>query len=143
MELKIKLLRQVPLPAYGRAGDAAMDLRAAIEAPIILAPGQRAAIPSGIAMAIPTGHVGLIFPRSGLGSQGLNLVNSTAVIDSNYRGEIGLNLVNNGPTPLTINPLDRVMQLAIMPVATCTPVAVGELDETNRGDGRYGSSGVE
>jgi dUTP pyrophosphatase len=142
MQLKIKLLRQVPLPAYGRAGDAALDLRAVLEAPLTLAPGERTEVPSGVAMAIPAGFVGLIFPRGGWGNKGLHLGNVTGVIDSNYRGEIMLNLVNNGPTTLTINPLDRVMQLAIMPVATCTPVAVTELDETNRGDGRYGSSGV-
>ncbi len=142
MDLKIKLLRQVPLPAYGRAGDAALDLRAAIEAPITLAPNERAAIPSGVALAIPAGFVGLVFPRGGLGNQGLHLANATGVIDSNYRGEIGLNVMNNGTTPLTINPLDRIMQIAIMPVATCVPVAVEELDATNRGDGRYGSSGV-
>ncbi len=142
MELKIKLLRQVPLPAYGRDGDAALDLRAGIEAPLTLQPGERAAIPSGVALAIPAGYVGLIFPRGGLGKQGLHLANLTGVVDSNYRGEIELNVINNGPTPITINPLDRIMQMAIMPVGTCVPTLVEELDATNRGEGRYGSSGV-
>jgi dUTP pyrophosphatase len=142
MQLKIKLLREVPLPAYGRAGDAALDLRAVIDAPLTLAPGERAEVPSGVALAIPTGFVGLVFPRGGWGNKGLHLGNVTGVIDSNYRGEIMLNLINNGPASLTINPLDRVMQLAIMPVVACQPLAVTELDATHRGDGKYGSSGV-
>lgn len=142
MHLPIKLLRSVTLPSYGREGDAALDLRAALDVPLTLSPGERAAIPSGISMAIPSGYVGLIFSRSGLGLKGLHLFNSTGIIDSNYRGEIGMNVINDGSEPITINPGDRIMQMAIMPVATCIPVTVTELDETNRGEGRYGSSGV-
>lgn len=142
LTLPIKRLRNVPLPRYGREGDAALDLCSGLEAPLVLAPNERADIPTGVAMAIPAGHVGLIFPRSGLGSQGFNLRNSTGVIDSNYRGELVVRIINNGPAPLTINPNDRIVQMAIMPVATCAPTEVEDLDATNRNAAGFGSSGA-
>ncbi len=141
MDLRIKLLRNAVLPEYSRAGDAALDLRATMDAEVTLTPGGRAEIGSGVAVAIPAGHVGLVVPRSGTGKRGLHLANSTGVIDSNYRGEISLNVVNTGVERITIQPNDRIMQFLIMPVATCTVVQADELDETNRGTGGFGSSG--
>lgn len=141
MRLPLKKLRNVPTPAYAREGDAALDLRACVTAPVTLNPGERMEIASGIAVAIPSGHVGFLMPRGGLGSKGLTLVNTTGVIDSNYRGEIMMNVVNTGPNPITFAPHDRIMQLVIVPIAVCTVEEVDELDSTNRGEGRYGSSG--
>lgn len=141
MDLRIKLLRGAVLPQYSREGDAALDLRATMDAEITVAPGGRAEIGSGVAMAIPAGHVGVVVPRSGTGKRGLHLANATGVIDSNYRGEIMLNVVNTGVESMTIQPGDRIMQLLITPVATCTILQADELDETNRGTGGFGSSG--
>lgn len=142
MKLQVKTLRNGVLPQYGRAGDAAFDLQAAIDQPLTLKPGERAKIGSGVAMAIPAGHVGLVFPRSGLGSRGLTLMNGTGVIDSNYRGEIFLTLVNTGVETFTINPLDRILQMTIIPVPALTIEAATELEETNRGASGFGSSGT-
>ncbi|PIZ31191.1 MAG: dUTP diphosphatase [Alphaproteobacteria bacterium CG_4_10_14_0_8_um_filter_53_9] len=140
-ELKIQLLRDIPLPAYGRDGDAALDLCAVIEAPTTLAVGDRMWAGTGFNIAIPAGYVGLVLPRSGLGSRGLTFVNNTGAIDSNYRGEIKLHIINTGVEPLHISPLDKIAQLLIMPVATVTVTPVDSLDETVRGTDGFGSSG--
>jgi dUTP pyrophosphatase len=116
-------------------------MHACLEGPLTLAPNARAEIPSGVALAIPYGHVGLLMPRGGLGRKGLNLAHAMGVIDSNYRGEVMMNVVNTGLESLTIKPMDRILQLAILPIATCSIKEVSELDVTPRNDDRYGSSG--
>ena len=142
MQLNVKKLGlAVPTPAYGREGDAALDLRANIESPLTLQPGERADLGCGLAFAIPAGHVGLVVPRGGMGRKGLALRNTVGVIDSNYRGEVMMPLINNGAEAITLAPQERIMQLLVMPVATCTVNVVDDLDDTIRGEGRYGSSG--
>ena len=144
MELKIKLLSpNATLPKYATTGAAAMDLTACIDEPITVAPRQLVSIPTGIAIALPSAdYVALIFARSGLGvKHGISLSNAVGVIDSDYRGEIRVGLTNLSDTPYTVQPGDRVAQLAVMPVTQATVVAVDELDETDRGTGGFGSTG--
>lgn len=144
MELKIKLLSpKAVLPKYATAGAAAMDLTACMDEPVTVNPGGLASIPTGIAIALPSAdYAALLFARSGLGSKhGVAPVNGVGVIDSDYRGEIKVNLTNHSTTPYTVQPGDRVAQLAIVPVVQVTPVAVEELDDTDRGTGGFGSTG--
>ena len=143
MELPIQRLTEgLPIPSYAHAGDAGMDLYAAQDA--ILAPGERALIPTGIAIAIPEGHAGFVQPRSGLAiRQGLSLVNTPGLIDSHYRGEIKVIAINLDPTQqIVITRGDKIAQLVIQPVVRVTPVEVPALDETVRGEGGFGSTGV-
>lgn len=148
MEIKIKAMsprmgRDFPLPRYATEGAAAMDLCACLEEPVTLEPGQRQAIPSGIAIELPSAdYVALVFVRSGLGfKKGLCLCNGVGVIDSDYRGEIGVGLVNLGQEAYTIQPGDRIAQLMVLPVSRPVPVLAEELDETERGRGGFGSTG--
>lgn len=144
MELKIKLLSpKAVLPRYATAGAAAMDLTACIDKPITIAPRQLVTLPTGIAIALPSAeYVALVFARSGLGvKHGISLSNGVGVIDSDYRGEIKVGLTNLSDEPYTIQPGDRVAQLAILPVTQATVVQVSELDETGRGAGGFGSTG--
>ena len=129
------------LPRYARAGDAGADLRAA-EA-VRLEPGERALIGTGVAVAIPEGHVGLVTPRSGLAARtGLSIVNSPGVIDSGYRGEIKVSLINlDRHTAIELAAGDRVAQLLILPVVSATFEPVAILDQTERGSGGHGSTG--
>jgi dUTP pyrophosphatase len=132
----------VPLPAYQREGDAGLDLHSAED--FTLQPGQRAVIGTGIAVAIPPGFVGLTTPRSGLAArQGLSMVNAPGVIDSGYRGEIRLILINlDSRDPIEVKRGERVAQLVIVPVATVRVVEAVELPQTERGEGGLGSTGV-
>lgn len=144
MELKIKLLSpNAVLPQYATPGSAAMDLTACIDEPITIAPRQLVTLPTGIAIALPSAdYVALVFARSGLGvKHGISLSNGVGVIDSDYRGEIKVGLTNLSDEPYTIQPGDRVAQLAILPVTQATVVQVSELDETGRGAGGFGSTG--
>ena len=144
MDLKIKLLSpNVPVPKYATAGAAAMDLTACIDEPITIAPRQLVSIPTGIAIALPSAeYVALVFARSGLGvKHGISLSNGVGVIDSDYRGEIKVGLTNLSDIPYTVQPGDRVAQLAIMPVVQANIIPVAELDETDRGSGGFGSTG--
>lgn len=144
MELNIKLLSpKAVLPKYATPGSAAMDLTACMDEPVTIAPRQLVTIPTGIAIALPTAdYVALIFARSGLGvKHGISLSNGVGVIDSDYRGELKVGLTNLSDTPYTIQPGDRVAQLAILPVTQPTVVQVAELDETDRGTGGFGSTG--
>ncbi len=144
MDLKIKLLSpDVPIPQYATPGAAAMDLTAQISAPITIAPRQLVSIPTGIAIALPgADYVALVFARSGLGvKHGISLSNGVGVIDSDYRGEIKVGLTNLSDIPYTIQPGDRVAQLAVMPVVQANIIPVAELDETDRGCGGFGSTG--
>lgn len=131
------------LPRYATAGAAAMDLSACLDEAVTLEPGQRALIPTGIAVALPPLHVGLVFARSGLAvKQGLTLSNGVGVIDSDYRGEVKVGLINLGTAPCTIQHGERIAQLAVMPVIQARPVEVEELDGTVRGEGGFGSTGI-
>jgi dUTP pyrophosphatase len=132
----------VPIPRYQTAGAAGMDLHAAIAAPLVLAPLERAKVPTGIALAIPDKYEGQVRPRSGLADKhGLTVLNTPGTIDSDYRGEILVVLVNVSSVPVTIAPLERIAQLVIAPVARAELVPVDKLPATRRGAGGHGSTG--
>ena len=148
MELKIKALSpkigtDIPLPCFATAGAACMDLCACIDQPVTLAAGERRLIPTGLAIALPSAdYVALVFARSGLGiKQGVCLANGVGVIDSDYRGEIGVGLVNLGDSPYTVRPGDRIAQLVILPFLAAEFSDADALDETDRGAGGFGSTG--
>ena len=148
IELKVKAVSPLmgtkfPLPAYATAGAAAMDLCACVDAPVEVAPRALVSIPTGIAIALPSAdYVALVFARSGLGiKQGVCLSNGVGVIDSDYRGEIGVGLVNLGGEAYTVQPADRIAQLMVTPVVQPTVVPADTLDETDRGTGGFGSTG--
>ncbi len=133
----------LPLPAYETAGAAGLDLRAAIEAPLMLAPGERALIPTGLAMQLPEGFEGQVRPRSGLAvKHGVTVLNAPGTVDSDYRGEVKVPLINHGLEPFPIRRGDRIAQLVIAPVTQAALVEVATLDETARGAGGFGSTGV-
>jgi dUTP pyrophosphatase len=143
MKLEIKRLdAELPPPAYAHEGDAGLDLRAAADAEI--EPLARSLVPTGVSVAIPEGYAGFVQPRSGLAlRQGLGLVNSPGLIDSHYRGEIKVILINLDPhTPISIARGDKIAQLVIQPVCRAEIVEVADLTETVRGDGGFGSTGV-
>jgi dUTP pyrophosphatase len=134
---------EVPLPAYQTAQAAGMDLSAAVAEPVVIAPRERRFVKTGIAIAIPDGYEGQVRPRSGLAlKHGIGIVNTPGTIDSDYRGEVGVVLINHGTEPFTVEPLARIAQLVIVPVARVEVEAVESLDETARGAGGYGSTGV-
>ena len=132
----------LPLPAYATAEAAGVDLLAAIEAPLVLAPGERKAVPTGIALALPPGWEGQVRPRSGLALRhGLAVLNSPGTIDADYRGEIRIILANLGALPVTIARGERIAQLVIAPVSRAVWEVVAELPGTTRGSGGFGSTG--
>jgi dUTP pyrophosphatase len=133
---------ELPAPAYAHVGDAGLDLRSTVN--ITLAPGARALIPTGVAVAVPEGCAGFVLPRSGLAiKHGLGVVNAPGLIDSAYRGEIKAILVNHDPeSPIVISRGDKIVQLVIQRVENCQIDVVAELDETVRGEGGFGSTGV-
>ena len=129
------------LPAYQSAGAAAMDLHAS-EGPITLAPGEFQAIPCGVAVAIPQGFEGQVRPRSGLASRhGVTVLNAPGTIDSDYRGEVKVVLINHGRAPFDVTPGMRIAQLVIAPVARVEWEPVEALSETARGAGGFGHTG--
>lgn len=133
----------LPLPGYESAGAAGMDLRAAIGAPLILEPWRRAMVPTGIAIALPPGHEAQVRPRSGLAaSHGVTVLNSPGTVDADYRGEISVILVNLSAEPFEIRRGDRIAQLVVAPVSRCAWREVEALEETARGGGGFGSTGV-
>jgi len=130
------------LPAYGSAGAAGADLRAAVAEPLELAPGDRVLIPTGIAIAVPMGFEAQVRSRSGLALRhGLYLPNAPGTIDSDYRGEVGVILQNGGSESVRIARGERIAQIVIAPVAQAQFVPVERLDETERGAGGFGSTG--
>ena len=131
------------LPAYAYDGDAGLDLRSSED--VTLAPFERKAVPCGIALAIPAGYAGFVVPRSGLAAKhGVSIVNAPGLIDSNYRGEVKVILVNlDAHEPFEVKRGDRIAQLVIMAVPPVSLVAVAGLDDTVRGEGGFGSSGVQ
>lgn len=138
--------QDLPLPAYATAGAAGMDLHAALDAPLVLRPGERALVPTGIAIALPVGCEAQVRPRSGLALRlGLGMVNAPGTIDSDYRGEIGAILINWGEEPITLKRGDRIAQLVVAPVARVQWVDSGAepLAPTARSAGGFGHTGVE
>lgn len=132
------------LPSYATPGSAGCDLRAAVEGPLVLLPGSRALVPTGIAVAIPPGHEGQVRMRSGLALRhGLTLLNGPGTIDSDYRGEIGVILANLGAEPVTIARGDRIAQLVIAPVTRARLEPVEELPASSRSTGGFGSTGKQ
>jgi dUTP pyrophosphatase len=142
MHLRVaRLSDDARLPSRAHAGDAGLDLYAAEAA--TLGPGERASVGTGVAVEIPDGHAGLVLPRSGLAARhGIALVNAPGLIDSGYRGELRVLLLNTDRAEaFEIEPGDRIAQLVISPVADAAPVEVEELGESARGGGGFGSSG--
>jgi dUTP pyrophosphatase len=134
--------QDLPLPAYLSSGAAGMDLAAALEGEVALAPGEIQLIPTGLALAIPAGFEGQIRPRSGLAlKHGITLINSPGTIDSDYRGEIGLPVINLGRRPYTIRRGERLAQLVIQRVYRASLQETDRLDPTERGSGGFGHSG--
>ena len=121
-----------------------MDLRADVKEPVVLRPGEIKLIPTGLAVAVPTGYEAQIRPRSGLAlKHGIGMVNSPGTIDSDYRGEIGIIMINWGTDPFTIKRGDRVAQMMIAKVCRATVIEVNRLDDSKRGEKGFGHSGVE
>ncbi|MBA3068850.1 MAG: dUTP diphosphatase [Hyphomonas sp.] len=132
------------LPAYETAGSAGMDVRAAVseDAPMVLKPGERALVPTGLSVAIPEGYEIQVRPRSGLAAKhGLTCLNTPGTIDSDYRGEIKVILINLGAEAFTIQRGERIAQLVLAPVTRLAWAEVDTLDETARGAGGFGSTG--
>lgn len=141
--VQIKKLRaDAVVPRYMTEDAAGMDFCAALDAPVVIAPGKRAAIPTGLALAIPRGYEGQLRPRSGLAREyGVTLSNSPATIDADYRGPLVVVLSNLGDAPVTIEPRQRIAQMVIAPVMQAELEVVEELSVTARGDGGFGSTG--
>jgi dUTP pyrophosphatase len=149
VEVRIRRLphaEDLPLPAYQSEAAAGLDLLAAVPfgVPVTLAPGDRALIPTGIAVALPAGTEGQVRPRSGLAAKhGVTILNAPGTIDADYRGEIQVILINLGQKSYTIERGARIAQLIVAPVIQAVLIAVATLDETTRGVGGFGSTGME
>jgi dUTP pyrophosphatase len=142
LEIQVQRLDpDLPLPAYAHPGDAGADLLTTVD--VMLAPGERAMVPTGIAIALPEGYVALVHPRSGLAARhGLSIVNSPGTVDAGYRGEIKVMLINHDPVaPIELRRGDRIAQLVIQRVERALFTEVGALPDSVRGDGGYGSTG--
>jgi dUTP pyrophosphatase len=136
----------LPLPAYASEGAAGLDLRAATPGgeTLVIAPGERNVVPTGLAIALPAGYEAQVRPRSGLARRhGVTCLNSPGTVDSDYRGEIAVILVNLGQEPFSIARGDRIAQLVVAPVSRAVWRSVEDLDDTLRGAGGFGSSGVK
>jgi dUTP diphosphatase len=130
------------LPSYASSGAAGADLRAAVDSEMAIAPGERAAVPTGLILEIPSGWEGQVRPRSGLAIRyGLTVVNAPGTIDSDYRGELKVLLVNLGNEPVTICRSDRIAQLVVTPAPQSTFIETDNLGDTDRGAGGFGSTG--
>jgi dUTP diphosphatase len=136
-----RLRPETDLPSYAHPGDAGLDLSSAVD--VKVGPGERAMVPTGVAVAIPDGHAGLVLPRSGLASrEGLTLANSPGLIDAGYRGEVTCAVVNlDREVPVTISKGQRIAQLVVVPIAAVRPEWTEELPRSHRGEGGFGSSG--
>ena len=128
----------LPVPAYAHPGDAGLDLYAAAPA---LVTGETALIPTGVAVAVPDGYVGLVCPRSGLSKYGVTVANAPGVVDSGYRGELMVRLTTTSKTPYRVNFGDRIAQLVLLSIARPTITIVNSLKDTERGTNGFGSTG--
>lgn len=143
VNVHIKLLDpELPVPAYAKPGDAGADLRSRID--FELEPGERALVPTGVAIALPEGYVGLVHPRSGLATKnGITIVNAPGTVDSGYRGELMVTLLNTDKTKsFHVQRGDRIAQLVIQKYEHATFTVVDELEQTERGSSGFGSSGI-
>ncbi len=132
------------LPSYETAGSSGLDLRAAVQGEWTLQPGEIRLVPTGLVIALPSGYEAQIRPRSGLAlKHGIGMVNSPGTIDSDYRGEIGLVLINWGKAPFVIRRGDRIAQMVVTRVSRAEVLAVNRLETTARGEGGFGHSGVK
>ena len=144
--IRIKVINKghQQLPAYATSQSAGMDLRANIDTPIVLQPMERRLIPTGLHIALPAGFEAQVRPRSGLAlKHGLTVLNSLGTVDADYRGEIMVLLINLSSTPFTVNDGERIAQMVIARHEQATFVEVEELDETERGEGGYGHTGMK
>jgi dUTP pyrophosphatase len=146
VEIRIRRLARaegLPFPNYATTGAAGADLCAAVDGDLVIAPGERVAVPTGLVLEIPDGFEGQVRPRSGLAIRhGLTVVNAPGTIDSDYRGELKVLIVNLGSKPATIGRGERIAQLVIAPVTRAVFVESAELSPSERGDGGFGSTGV-
>ena len=134
----------IPLPKYATALSAGVDLIAAVTAPVALKPGARTIIPTGIAIHLPTGFEAQVRPRSGLAAEhGVTVLNSPGTIDADYRGEVGVILINHGAETFSVERGMRIAQMVIAPVSVAVWQEVSDLDNTQRGAGGFGSTGTE
>lgn len=143
--IRVKIVNRggQPLPAYETFEAAGMDVRAAIDKPVTLAPMQRALIPTGLRVQLPAGLQIEMRPRSGLAlKHGISLVNTPGTVDADYRGEIGAIMINLSDTPYTIEPGERICQMVVTPYLHVSWEEVDRIDETVRGDGGFGHTGV-
>ena len=136
----VRLDGGLPLPAYAKPGDAGLDLRASES--VTLEPGERRLVPTGLAVAIPEGHAGFVLPRSGLAMhRGVTVLNAPGLIDSGYRGELKVLLINHGAEAVSIERGERIAQLVVQPVARARLVEGERLPDSARGEGGFGSTG--
>jgi len=136
----VRLDGGLPLPAYAKSGDAGLDLRASES--VTLEPGERRLVPTGLAVAIPEGHAGFVLPRSGLAMhRGVTVLNAPGLIDSGYRGELKVLLINHGAEAVSIDRGERIAQLVVQPVARARLVEEERLPDSARGEGGFGSTG--
>lgn len=134
----------LPLPAYATEDAAGMDLSAALASEIVLNPGARALVPTGFAIALPKGFEAQVRPRSGLAlKNGVTVLNAPGTIDADYRGEIGVILINHGEAPFAITHGMRIAQMVIAPIAQARPIEADSLPDSARGAGGFGSTGME
>lgn len=135
--------KDLQLPAYETAGSSGMDVRAAVSDQLTIEPGARTLVPTGFAVAIPVGYEIQVRPRSGLAvNHGLSLPNTPGTIDADYRGEVKIAIINLGAEPVTIRRGERIAQLVVAPVIRAAIEVVSDLDETRRGSGGFGHTGV-
>lgn len=146
LEVKIQRLAHgegLPLPGYATAGSAGLDLAAAVTSDLVLPPGGRALVPTGLAIALPEGHEAQIRPRSGLAAKcGITILNAPGTVDSDYRGEIMVCLINLGDRPFTVSRGDRIAQMVVAPVSNVVFQTTESLDSTVREAAGFGSTGV-
>ncbi|MEJ2471271.1 MAG: dUTP diphosphatase [Desulfuromonadales bacterium] len=144
VKVKIKKLHpKAVIPRYMSEHAAGLDLCTVIDEPVILAPGERVLLPTGLALEIPPGYEGQVRPRSGLAlKQGIALVNAPGTIDADYRGEVGIIVINHGRDPVTFAPGDRIAQLIIAPVTRAQLLETDELSSSERSSGGFGHTGI-
>ena len=144
IQVKIVSRGGTELPAYGTPSAAGMDVRACLDAPLTIAPGARALIPTGLRVQLPQGYELQVRPRSGLALRsGITVLNTPGTVDADFRGEIGIVLINLSDTPFVINHGDRIAQFVVKEYVRVDWEPVAELDRTERGDGGFGHTGVK